>query len=197
MQGESRYDIERPFVVGGWKYASNGFIAVRRRTVKPDMEVKVPPELFSTFDAVDWSTCIRQLPQVHPDRYEWDDTCDCAEFCSEPADVCDGLGSNCKRCGGRGVILKPDCPVCKGTGTVHYSDPPIMRFDGMLVDGKYLEMVHKDLPGPALYAPQALETQPLPVLCGPYQVLIAQLKREGYHWRPIRDAEAMMLKEER
>ena len=166
----ARWDIDKPFRLSGWHYATDGRIAVRAPTDKPDTAANIPPTVLQMFGEVEWSQCTKPLPEPHPDRHEFEDECGCLS----PDPYSDDLHA------------QRDCKSCNGSGVEHRREHVWLRFDGMLVDGKYLAMIHEELALPAFYAKRppmtGLKPNQIPIVCGPYQVLLAQCMDRPGHW---------------
>lgn len=174
-------DLVKPFIIGGWRYASDARIAVRARTDAPDTEglsdyvrQTLPPQ----FEGLDWSGkhCCHPLPKTTEARVTGYDWCEsCADICECQAD---DRRDGCSKCVG-GFRYRKDCPECKGTGRVFFSNHYYYRFDGITVNGKYLALLWEELTGPCYAKP----AKPMAVLqirsVGPIdevQGILAQMK---------------------
>lgn len=108
--------LKGPFVLDGWEYATDGSVAIRRKTDKPNTEQywRIPKTIASIFEiqnAVDETTLPIVLPTFEPcseceDRvFTWEEV---------ECDECYGTGeSKCHTCG-----HVDDCDECDGTGKV-------------------------------------------------------------------------------
>jgi hypothetical protein len=99
-----RYTLERPFVIRGWKYATNGHIAIRMPTAEADSPPaganRPFPGVAGLFDAFPASECDTPWPS------------DALSPEVQRCEVCDGLGAiGCPNC-------NDACPVCEGHGEV-------------------------------------------------------------------------------
>ena len=171
---EGRYDLSKPFALGGWRYATNAIIAISTRTKLRNTRGKYPPELGAMFDKAPWSFCLKPLPRPHTDRVQETDECHCLNLNGDGA-----------------VVPDPVCEKCGGEGWYPYDVHVWNRFDGLIVDGKYLEIIHEELSSP-LYGPR-FDEKFIPIVAGDYQLLLAPIKDKPHSpfVRPIRDVDAV------
>jgi hypothetical protein len=110
--GKLRYDIHRPFSVGGHYYATNGAIAVRTPRDRPyTSKGNLPP--------------IQELPW---DNADWPEA-SIADL-GEPGTVV------CRRCEGTGQIRPHEtCEYCIGTG---WAEAPLRITDAVWLSQRYI-----------------------------------------------------------
>lgn len=114
-----RLVMNRPFVIGEYTYATDGYTAIRCKNERIDFEYKndeIPPRVESVvpatntsevldFDSVDWQSLM-----TVPEKVEVGDNVDCGH--------CDGTGSCSDVIFYKGNRYDYDyeCPVCDGSG---------------------------------------------------------------------------------
>jgi hypothetical protein len=106
--GLSKYDIDNPFVIRGWMYATDARICIRMPSDDPDTDGRFPdaPSLFKSFPALSTFT-----PVTDPTYSDIVQTCTaCKGLNVRPKDWDDSLdpgvwddgNGNCRDCGGSG-----------------------------------------------------------------------------------------------
>jgi hypothetical protein len=151
--------MEKSWVQDGWRYATNGRVAIRARDNASNSEGRLP-DIAGIFDGGDWTACDAPLPPANGKTQ----TLRCSAFH-------EGTGT-CKECDGAGTCECPDCDAmhdcgrCDGTGRVegeldaedHPADcqcggvgtwaaPANQYVEGALFDGRYLDRIRKHLAG--------------------------------------------------
>jgi transcription elongation factor Elf1 len=105
-----------PFIIDGWEYATDGVVAIRRKTDKPntDHDFRVPKSIVGIFErknAIDESKQPIKLPAFESCKECRDKVFTYHEV---ECDECGGEGeSECPRCG-----HESECEECDGTGNV-------------------------------------------------------------------------------
>lgn len=145
----SRYNIGKPFIQNGWRYATDGRIAIREPAPgESDSEGKYPRmvELFKP------AKCTEPWPEP-TGEVRWDRCDDCCgsgvahDICPE----CNGKGmeecpksgnvEECGKCKGAGTIpTDMPCPVCNGQKVVAC---PMQTVDGRWLDARYTQALYE------------------------------------------------------
>lgn len=160
----NRFAIGKPWVFGGWLYATNGRIAVRVPSSEPDsapeeLSFVKGYELFGNFRdcPIDWPT----LPHIAVACRECNGTgrklITCATCKGDGQHYCDcGNEHDCGHCGGSGTVPgKERCIFCLGTRKVEVptgenatNDSRILiRLAGRLFDAWYLGLIERSFTG--------------------------------------------------
>lgn len=148
-----RYSLDTPFVIDGWKYATDGRCCVRIPCEEPNTDGRKIPkanELFADVVGLAYET----WPNSPIHR------------CKGPCVFCHGdkmyPSTVCKNCGGNGYMEHEDCARCDGVG---YVGPKCFNCDGIgwglacchqeilgvELSFRYVRLIEK-LPGPLLIA---------------------------------------------
>ena len=128
---KGRYHLDEPFFQGGWKYATDGRIAVRAPADEPDTK-GMRPDMAKIFSSTSPESAVPfpELEMADAECQDCDGTgkamieCpDCKGDGSTLCPECDGTGEiECGECGDYtdcGLCVEDDgCPRCKGLGTV-------------------------------------------------------------------------------
>lgn len=134
------YDLSRPWVFGGWRYATNGMIAVRvsaegeTDTVAEKTRQPGFPKAHLEFEKQGFSLCRSRWKQLDKEA-----ACSQCFGSGEQQQECQACkGSGCKRCDQRGVRAYADssvCLACLGTGATP-ADQKIgpQKFAGWLLE---------------------------------------------------------------
>jgi hypothetical protein len=120
--------LNSPFIRGGWEYATDGKICIRRPTIKQDDDLEGRPKAYALFDGFDPATCDRR----------WD--------AAAPAEV---INDCCPQCDGEGYLYDEDrdetrCMMCVGLGRTMVEQP--RRFNGVKIANVYDRLI-QSLPG--------------------------------------------------
>ena len=118
------YNTEEPFVVNGYKYATNGWICVRIPTDEPPKPL-AGRERYLSVESIFTEPCEESeffLLERDPETKSVPTSCDCEIECPQ----CKGEGSQecpecystvaCDQCDGDGLVFDPQCPDCQGSG---------------------------------------------------------------------------------
>lgn len=77
-KSSSRHGLAKPFVVDGWKYATDDRIAVRVPANEKNGEGRFPMSLKGLFTSCDFSACTEKLPKLEEKLCE---NCECYVPC--------------------------------------------------------------------------------------------------------------------
>ena len=168
------FGIGTPFVAGSYRYATNARVSIRQKHGGPPVPLSREGsvrKLVATYDCVSFADCSIPLPTPHPDRHVYTE-------CPEDCDTCE-----CSRYRGGGC--NPAHDPCRKS--VEVRAHVWLRFDGLLVDGRYLALIHEHLTHP-LYARPERNNAPIRIVAdGGYELLLAVLRPGAKGWT-IRDA---------
>lgn len=134
-----RYSLTTPWVKDGWRYATDQRITVREKTDAPDDRPGYPsvPELFAELHAGD----IARRPLIPPldgNVTTWEEPA--CMIGDEPNAACMLWGKGC-----------PHESEYECTNRVKGTTPATQYIASYKWDGRYIELIHKELPG-ATYA---------------------------------------------
>lgn len=154
----ARYELDQPWVVDGWKCATDGRILVRERYA--DSKAFDTPTTGRAIPKLD--RVIEPMLALTPDRFS-------VPFpphdgaLEESCAFCGGSGKTeveCKACDGTGSKEEGvTCPTCKGLIMVAGPDPcrwccglgqqlKHVTLAGRLLSGRYVKLIHDALPNP-------------------------------------------------
>ena len=132
---ESIRSLGSPWVVGGWKCATNGFVAMRVPTTEADSEGDYLP-IAKLFAAHTFDDCTTPWPTLPCDA----ECSACYGTGKQPRECSRCLGMGCKSCSERGKRVyskSPPCPVCLGAGRT----PDQQCIGGELFVGNLLALI--------------------------------------------------------
>lgn len=162
----TRYELLKvPFVRDGFRYATDGRIAVRIAAVGEANTDGKSPNCGEVFGPIDFSAGFAPLPVEYERKQNGEGNCHACDGMGETSDEsvplqkikcdeCDGTGGTecrtcghedyCDECDGKGSWDARPCPVCDGEGTeTRYR----AVFDGVGFDAHYLRLIAA-LPNP-------------------------------------------------
>ena len=155
-----RFPITRPWIKGGWRYATDVRIAVREKTDEPDGAPGYP-EVEALFAAVSPGVeNLAVLPTHDGTGTDWEEpACELIE---------DPTTKTCKHWGNCPATHDGEC-----TNRVKGRTPADQRFAGKKWGGKYIELINSELPG-AYYA--VTPNGWMRFVCGDIEGMLAPLK---------------------
>lgn len=133
---DARYLISKPWIKDGWRYATDGRIAVREPTDEPDSMWRIYDEAVALFAGrCDVPGDAPAVPTHDGKGKDWEEPACC---------VSEYPPKSCKQWG--------DCPASPGgggecTNTMTGRTLGPMRFGGQKWQGNYIDLINKELPG--------------------------------------------------
>ena len=153
------YYLTTPWVVDGWRYATDGIIAVRKPTDEPDTDLtKRPTKIMEEFFR-DFPCPYGTLVPKHDRRL--------ATTVKEPACLDNDDCIRIKECK---FIDREKC-----TNLIAYRVPKDMEFAGHKWQGKYIELLNDELPG----ARYSLTAFGMRFVCGDVEGVLARMKGDA------------------
>lgn len=142
-----RWDLSTPFVVGGWKYATDGTCGIRVPTTEPDTD---RARLYPQNAALVYEPALMLLGAIelvkfpiHNGQFVDEDCYFCGGSKTDQIDCpsCAGDGFECETCHCNGLIPLKDtvCPRCKGDGRML----ELTLFAGQRFAGHYINLVNE------------------------------------------------------
>jgi hypothetical protein len=157
----ARFDLSIPWVIGDWKYATNGIIAVRIPADTPEVHQETKrPDAAKLF--LDFPKCCKPWPSLEHEEVECRECTGCGMLLEE-CEHCDGFGTRvaknnrkikCKLCKGRGkIITKTVCVMCAGTGKLslpigsNSGSLSLLELNGHLFDCFWIGIIEREVQG--------------------------------------------------